>query len=491
MQSIKTIQLQWVNKLFVVSALFLLVGCASAPTKQDRLQEAFQGNAAMSYDEAANLFTNNGGGIDFNGKLDEALLAGKAFHDAGRWQESYDAFEVASGYLIWKADKIDTLAEVGSVIKRTLLSDTADDYRGNIYEGVLIDYYQALNSIFLGDEATARVHFNRLDLRQSNAETQFTQFVNALNRVDVEAGGNKQILNSTLQENNLSQGLASAPQASPLEIRIAAADVLGAIFRSRSGNAFDKKSYKTANHLTLAKRIASAQNLGTQTINELEQALNKADQNLIFVFYEDGRGPSIEEFRVDLPVFLVSNDVLYSGIALPKFKRGVSTSNKFSVKSDTAETDLQQISNVNRMASLEFRATYQKKVNKEVLSAIIKTIAQAAANQAAEQSSDDVLFTTLFKVATGALQYSLTNADTRHWVNLPDQIQFAVINNPNDGFVTLQNKSNEAYRIDIAPHKDVILYLRSADANRELAGYTQQLPLNGPGERITISPTAN
>ena len=491
MQNIKTVQMQWINRLFVISALFLLVGCASAPSKQDRLQEAFQGNTAMSYDEAANLFTGDGGGIDFNGKLDEALLAGKAFHDAGRWQESTDAFEVASGYLIWKADKIDTLAEVGSVIKRTLLSDTSDDYRGKIYEGVLIDYYQALNSIFLGDEAKARVHFNRLELRQGNAEVQFTGFVNALNRVDVEAGGNKRNLNRTLQGNDLKKGIASAPKASPLEIRIAAADVLGAIFRSRSGNAFDQKSDKAASHLAFAKRVALAQNLDTQAINALEQALNKTDQNLIFVFYEDGRGPSIEEFRVDLPLFLVSNDVLYSGIALPKFKRGVSTSNKFSVKSSTVETDLQQISNINRMASLEFRATYQKKVNKEVLSAIVKTIAQAAANQAAEQSSDDVLFTTLFKVATGALQYSLTNADTRHWVNLPDQIQFAVIENPNDGSVSLQNKYNEAYRIDIAPNKDVILYLRSTATNRELAGYIQHLPLNEAGKSVTLSPTTN
>ena len=58
---------------------------------------------------------------------------------------------------------------VGSV----LVNENIRDYRGNIYEGVMFNYYKALNAMRMGDYALARVEFNRANDRQRRAKEYF------------------------------------------------------------------------------------------------------------------------------------------------------------------------------------------------------------------------------------------------------------------------------------------------------------------------------
>ena len=58
-----------------------------------------------------------------------------------------------------------------------LVNENVKTYRGNIYEGVLFNYYKALNAMELGDYALARVEFNRANDRQRRAKEYFKKIL--------------------------------------------------------------------------------------------------------------------------------------------------------------------------------------------------------------------------------------------------------------------------------------------------------------------------
>jgi hypothetical protein len=409
--------------------------------------------------------------------LRDLLVEGKNQHDAGNWEESYKAFEKASELLIWKADSVDTPGEVVRLVGTTALNDTFAQYTGRIYEGVMLDYYQALNKLMQGDEAAARVHFNRLKLRQENAQAQLASFVAATSKTDTK--GQEERVGSALSQmdGNLQQGVAAMPgELSAAQMRNPAGDALGAIFRKTSSVPEERASVEADQLLSM---MASASvNPATPVLAEQMQSALGDAQKEIFILYEDGTGPSISEFRVDLPVGLFSDDVLYSGIALPKFVAGRAGAGQIMV--NQSEQFTTEVTDVNRMASLEFAASYKAKVVKALVSAALKTAAQAAINNQINDS-DSGLLGLVGKLVVAGTQAALTKADVRHWGNLPNSISLAVVPNAGPSSLTLTLPSGAPILIPPIPaDADVLVYVRVKDGSITPQVFVQSLPVSSP-----------
>lgn len=468
----------------LLSSVLVLSGCAS--TRDDSVESALTLSNQGNYQAAAATFINEKGEPDYDDEdLETLLLVGKVFHDAGMWQHSYDAFEKAAVELSWKADEVDTGEEFVRLVGTTLSSDVFGDYTGRIYEGVLIDYYQTLNQLMLADEDKVRVHLNRSDLRQENAEIQFANYVETVAESKLDDSGklNQDQYNTVRNniEGDVNLGISQLPRASKVEIRNSMADLLGAFLRVSGSSGVDRASSKVDSALKNAQLVMHSQHGSDQIFTPFQAGFEQIDAPQVLVIFEDGVGPKVDEFRLDLPLFLLTDDVLYSGIALPKFEPGKPAKQGLQVRAGSQIGVLHNVTDINRMASLEFEASYNKKVAKQIASAVIKTAAQILVNNELEKKANPYV-SLLGKVVTAGAQAATTRADTRHWSNLPNSIQSTMLMNDGSGVLEFIQGGVGVAQIEIPTDQDVIVYARSSASNGAITAYVRSLPLTAAAD---------
>ncbi|OWT77341.1 hypothetical protein CEY04_15410 [Achromobacter sp. HZ28] len=463
-----------------------LAGCAGTHTVADK--DASGHLAISDYQSYAARYLDAKGQPTYDPKsLLDALEAGKAFNDAGMWALSSAAFDAAAAQLSWKEDTVQTPDDVANLIGTTLTSSAFGAYQGKIYQGSMIDYYQAINHLMLGDEANARVDFNRLQVRQDNAATQLKAYADSIDASAKSDLSNKdhESAKKSLAEvgPKIADGIKDLPgHLGASKIRLSAGDAMSAVFRATSSSESDKQSNKAKDMLKSANE-ASATRGGNAVLAYLTQELQRGKgglNNKAIVLFEDGVGPSFKEFRVDLPLFIVSSKVTYTGLALPQFVPGHPAYGSLKVGSGTTQQETAVLTDLNEVAGLEFDAGYKGVVAKAVVSTVVKTVAQAAINNQVDKSKANPLIGGLLKLGTGAAQYALTKADTRAWVNLPDTLQMVVVDRPTDGVLTLTSALGEPVaRIPLQQDVSSLVLVKASGTEGKPAVYVQSLPAHG------------
>lgn len=466
-----------------VLAAAILTGCAGTRTvDKDTAAQDLSGSNFKAY---AKRYLDEKGNPKYDKEsLLDTLEAGKAFNDAGMWKLSQDAFEHAGSMMKWKADTVSTPEGVVNLVGTTLTNDTLGPYTGKIYQGGLIDYYQAMNSLMMGDEPKARVNFNRVAVRQENAVTQLQSFVKSTNQEITQISGEQgaQTAKQSLKEISpkTSEGLQDVPTGlTNAKIRNSAADFMSAIFRSTSSSTMADKSGGLPRDILKKAASGAATQGGANLINNLDRNLqqNKGTiKNKVIVLYEDGLGPTFSEFRIDLPLFLVSDKVTYTGIALPKFQQGKPAIGGLKITNVNDPTII--MTNINDLAGLEFNAAYNGIVAKAVISTIIKTAAQYAANTAIDKNvGNNNVMGSLLKLGTGAAQAALTRADTRSWINQPNTIQIAYFDRPQNGTLNITTMSGAPIaNVKIPDDPNALIVIKATGSQGKPAIYTQGLP---------------
>ncbi len=103
-----------------ISSLCFFLG-ACVPGNIKLVADQHEQATLSGYDEAAALYRHKNGESNYNSSdLYQLLLAGKSLHDAGYWNESNMAFQLAENQLRWKADKVDTANEALALVGTTL-----------------------------------------------------------------------------------------------------------------------------------------------------------------------------------------------------------------------------------------------------------------------------------------------------------------------------------------------------------------------------------
>lgn len=468
-----------------IGAMVALAGCAGTRTVDQETARAHLANS--DYKAYASQFIDITGQPKYDpASLLDTLEAGKAFNDAGMWQYSREAFDAASKLLHWKEDTIDTPEEVANLIGTTLTSDAFGAYQGKIHQGLLIDYYQAINNLMLGNESDARVDFNRLQVRQDNAVTQLGAFASTVNKSVRDGLKDKEHepARKSLAEvgPKVADGIKDLPSGlTKAKIRMAAGDVLSAIFRATSSAQTDKSSNLSRDMLRSAAE-ASATRGGNAMVAYLQREIRHSKgelSNKVIIVYEDGTAPTLNEFRIDLPLFIFGSNVTYTGIALPQFQLGEPAFGSLKIGDGATQQETTTLTNINELAALEFDAAYRGIVAKAVISTVIKTAAQAAINNQIDKETDGGLLGSLLKVGVGAAQYAMTRADTRVWVNLPNTIQMAVVDRPKNGRLPLFTPSGAPLEeIEVDEGVNTLVLVKASGAIGKPAIFKQELPVS-------------
>ncbi|NYT58212.1 hypothetical protein H0A65_04660 [Alcaligenaceae bacterium] len=466
----------------VAVSIALLAGCAGTRTVDEKSAALFLQNS--DYKAYASQFLDGKGEPKYDpASLLDTLEAGKAFNDTGMWEHSLVAFEAAGKLLQWKEDTVDTPAEVANLLGTTLTSDAFGTYQGRIHQGALIDYYQAINNLMLGREADARVDFNRLQVRQDNAVTQLNAFALTINKSvkdglkDEKGAEAKASLGEVGPK--VADGIKDLPSGlTKAKIRLAAGDVMGAVFRVTSSAQSDKRANISLDLLKSAGQASSTRG-GNAMVAYLGKEIrsgNGALKDKVIVIYEDGMGPSFKEFRIDLPLFLVTSKVTYAGMALPQFQPGQPAFGSLNIGTGKAKVETSTLTNLNELAALEFDIAYKGIVAKAVISTVVKTAAQAVINHQIDKEAPG-LVGALLKIGTGAAQYALTQADTRAWVNLPNTIQMAIVDRPINGVLPIAGANGQAIAdIELTKGVNTLILVKAAGTPGKPAIFKQELP---------------
>lgn len=465
-----------------VAVVALLAGCAGTRTVDQKTAAADLANS--NFKAYAQKYMDAKGNPTYDPKsLLDTLEAGKAFNDAGMWEKSQEAFNAASGMMMWKSDTVSTPSGVINLVGSTLTNDTLSPYTGKIYQGGMIDYYRAMNDLMLGRESDARAGFNQVADRQDNAVAQFESFVKASNEATNESFGTagaetakKSFADISSKTNDGTKDIPSG--LSKVKIRNASADFMAAVFRATSSSKeYDKRADASSGFIKAASSAAATPG-GATLVTLLGKSIadGKGEiKNKVIVVYEDGVGPSLSEFRIDLPLFLVTSKVTYTGIALPKFQLGQPAFGgiKLGPKNDATVV----MTNMNDLAGLEFDAAYKGVVAKAVISTIVKTAAQFAANSAIDAKAGNSGLGSLLKLGTGAAQAALTKADTRAWINLPNTIQIGFIERPANGTLSIMSADGRPLgQVQITNAPNSLVIVKASGTGGKAAVFTQELP---------------
>lgn len=463
----------------LLGLIALLAGCAGTRTNDPGAMNNYLNSS--NYQAIAATYLKDGKPSYDEDNLLDALEAGKAFNDAGMWEQSKRAFEIASKQLAWKEDSVDTPSEVINLLGTTLTSSAFGAYQGKIFEGGMLDYYQAINEIMLGNEQNARTDFNRFDVRMSNAVAQFASFrkdVREKNRSDLSQEDSSQAKNSLdTAKGQFLEGVTDVPSGQPdAKIRIAAGEFLSGVFRATSSANADKNASRVINPIREAAK-ASSSNAGVQLANRTANQLQGTgfqSKGKVYVLYEDGKGPSFTEFRIDLPLFLVTDKVTYSGIALPKFQPGQPAFGRLQL----GATPSVELTNITNISGMEFDVAYPGIVTKAVVSTVIKTAAQVAANTVIDsETKGSPLLGSLLKLGVGTAQAASTQADVRSWANLPNTIQIAVLSRPASGQLSVSMPNGTKIADVPLPDADnVLVLIKASGVGGKPAIYAKPLP---------------
>ena len=464
-----------------ISSLCFFLG-ACVPGNIKLVADQHEQATLFGYDEAAALYRNKNGEPNYNSSdLYQLLLAGKSLHDAGYWNESNMAFQLAENQLLWKADKVDTANEALALVGTTLTNDAMSAYSGKIYEGVMVNYYQALNYLMLGDEDKALVRFNRLGERQSTASVQLRRYETALNNVKQESMNSNQteVLGTSARQvrGEINSGLSGIPSSNKRSyIRNQSGDVLHAIFRSTNEKKGD--DWQVPKLLQHARSNALDSDSRSLAVS-IEDSLGHKNKKYTYVIYEDGTGPYVTENRIDLPIPSNGSEFIYFGVALPKFNKGQNSSYSFEVLGAKSRS---VVTNINNMAGIEFQSSYNAKVDKALIAAFLKAIAQHEINKEFSDD-DDPLVGILANVFTAVVAQELTKADVRAWTNLPNRIHMAVIQNENNSNVDIEI-DDKNISVAINSNTNNIIYVRKARASGNVKAFVQTLPATSLARKI-------
>ena len=397
------------------------------------------------YQAAADAALQSAGGLDTkkNPELLWSLQAGTALTASGQFALSNRVFDAAEE--LAKEEDTEHLARKGlEKVASTLINNNLNRYSPTVYDGVMVNTYKALNSMFLADAQNARIEFNRAADRQRRAEEHFRSKIQAQKEKlsEEQAKAETPVEPGSLQPNR-KEAEQTVYQAYPElqdwqvypDFVNPYTDYLHGLYFMLGSNDRDDLG-KARDSL---RRVAgmNPKNAAVKTDLKVVENLIRGSwkkQNLnpaVWVIFENGLGPEIEELLVPIPLFLVNDKVEYSQLALPKLKlrdQAYSHLELFAGSKSLGKTE--QLASLDRVVQTEFKKEFPYKVTEAVISTIAKGVIQYEARRQGGLVG---------AMAAGVYQAATTRADRRIWSALPKEVQVARIRPPASRKLTIKS----------------------------------------------------
>ncbi len=315
-------------------------------------------------------------------------------------------------------------ANMGAV----LINENVKSYRGNIYEGVMLNYYKALEAMSSGDYAKARVEFNRANDRQRRAKDYFNKDIqkalqeqskqnaqdSTLRQIDSSRQSQSVSLTLEREYSNLKNFKAYSGFINP-----AVSYVSALFFMSEGDYTKAMDLYKESYGITKSQVI-------NQDLKVIQERKNGNKTKYTWFIIEDGNSAYKYDASINLPSFYVSGSVLHVGISVPALKLGKASASIYKAQSIGGDSFVAyEVSDIDSVIANEFQKQLPLVITRAITSAIIKSSTQAVlSNQLGDIGA---LAGMLYSATT-------TSSDVRISTALPKRILAIQIPNNVDKF---------------------------------------------------------
>ncbi|WP_309399354.1 COG3014 family protein [Cerasicoccus maritimus] len=470
--SLPTTQLRTLQ-IALLGVALLLAGCASYQDDTKALRNAWKaGNDASAASIAAAAAADKDDGVD---QIVFRLEEGSALRAAGNYQASIKAFDDADAEMKQydAGAEIRLAAEAGA----TLTNLSYLPYTGTAYDKIMLNTYQALNYLQLGQYDDARVFLNRALERQREAVNDNAQRIAEATAAAEKSSDKAKASKSSSQQNQnydveraerdpqfqrnissvygyLDQLKAYAPYVNPFTVyldgvfHLAQAADLPDVERAakdfqRTASMIGTNDYLAGDDAAV-KALLSGQPMTPAT----------------YVFFETGMAPYRDETRIDIPVFIFgAKGVPYVGAAFPKLKMTGQYVPYLDVAVGSQTFRTKTLCSMDSVIAQEF--------DNELPIIITKTLISAGAKAAItyglyEATKDNSNVATAIMIAGAIYQAAMNSADLRSWITLPKEVQFARFATPASRKLTLtQPVGGQKITVTLEPGVVNVVYVKS------------------------------
>ena len=393
------------NAIYCVCILiFLLSACSSVPTGQPQVQYHL---ALNQYDEAVRVLKSQANLYGARNRLLYDLDLGLTLHYAGRYQESIKAFEQAKV----EYGKRNTTS-VSRAALTWVLNDTTASYRGEDFERVMINIFNAVNFAVLGDFEGALVEARNGDRELALINARYPDdkknvykedgFARLLMGIMYEASGSRSDINDAWIEYARAYEIYKGDYARNYNLQVPS------ILR---------ENYLAAAEFMRDPRLGALKRELGGSFPSIEEKKRKAE---VYLIHYHGTSPTKYQAAVPIPI-----DGILTPVAFPvyqeQFYPPASGSLKVVSSAGSFESSTELAENIGPIAQLNLENRRLRTIVKSAVRSGVRTAIEA--NQI--ENIEDKHNRAAQWVGLGASVYNLVaeQADLRSWQTLPGEIR--------------------------------------------------------------------
>jgi|TARA_R110002033_G_scaffold9971_1_gene32651 hypothetical protein len=357
------------------------------------------------------------------------------------------AYKKSNGFFDEAEEKYKQTVDKDSILNNTLessksilINNNANEYEGNTYEKVMVNTYKALNYTSLHDNVNARIEFNRALDRQRRAKDYFKSEIQK-KEANFEKE-NKEAENTVYKQY---AGLLNDFKAYPDFINPFTTYMAGVYFLLEGDSVKARDLLKESMEMQPENgQIKSDYELSNKY---LASSLKNSKEKYAWIIYENGQGMIKDEIRIDIPLFIFTRNVIYTGIALPKI---VERSSSYAYL-DINGKDTTEVCNMDNVIKTEFKKRFPAILSEAIANTIAKTITQKQLNDSSPLAG-----------FLGFLYQNLTNkADVRSWSALPKNFQSLRVKLDGKPIEIKNNEGKIIKEVFIPNDKNALIYVKS------------------------------
>jgi hypothetical protein len=441
-----------VKNSFFLLVLLLFAGCNAPKSQLGTFGEYFRGS---DYEKSIE-FANSKISKSKNPKAEDLLWTlqlGTLERLRQNYRESnnyFDRSEEMLNFFDYQNAAADSVAAIA-------VNENIIPYLGEEYDGVMVNTYKALNFMALGENDQARVEFNRALDRQRRAKEEFSREIEKLqNELDKEQEKEGSQVKKNVDNPEINQlikgrypGLYEF-EAYPDFVNPFTTYIAGVFFNLIGDHS------KAVTFLKESYGMVRDNEYVAQDLAVTEQVLDgRAElKDTVWVIFENGLGPAKEEFRIDVPLFIATDQVKYFGIALPMLVFREQAYPSLSIKAGGKNYDTQMVANMDQIVQTEFNKDFKGILTRAIISATAKAVAQYALDKN-DNSSPKIV-----SLLAAVYSFATTAADVRIWTTLPKNFQITRLPIPPDRIITIEPPGGESFRVEIPPCRNALVYVR-------------------------------
>ncbi len=434
------------QKLALVSVLSLLmVGCATHRSQTENIRKAFAvGNTQKAQelvDEEASDRLDGGDAVIW---LLEQGAVSRANKDI---KGSIKAFDMAYEKIKDYEDK--AKVQLGEEAAAMLINQSYIDYKGFHYDKIMRSIYQSLNYIEMKDFERANVELKRMQQAQADAKRvnleRIEKTADALNdanasKSNIDIAG---FLSSEAMSSKMSEFYDSRYKADPRTTIQQASNIyvnpfgywLYGVSLMSTGDIDDKRMAGDAFRICaeMLGHKSSVLNSDAEDSKAVQEGSKTDMGNITYVVLETGMAPIRRQFRIDLPLWLISSNLPHVSANFPYLEKQDSFKESVSVVAGSQMVSFDTITNMDDIVEEEFYIELPTIITKTLISSAAKATAQYFAAQAAGD------WALLVHIGGALLQTLANDADLRTWTTLPKSIKLAKVQTPADGKIMVDN----------------------------------------------------